>query len=154
MSVSAISIARDWLGTPFQEGASVLGIGCDCAGLMEAIARALEIVHPDRSSVQSDILAAARAFMVESDQARAGCIVLLSADPGGPPLHAALVTEAETLIHAHWSVGVVENRFGSWFQRRVTHVFDWPTYHDVPLPYKLGNDSSFQKSNGNTPWLL
>jgi NlpC/P60 family putative phage cell wall peptidase len=125
MSQSAISIARDWLGTPFKEAASVCGVGCDCAGLIEGVARTLGIECPDRATVQSDILTAARTFMVECNCAQACSLVLLSREPGGAPLHAALVTDIDTLIHAHWSAGVVENRFGAWFQRRVTHVFCW-----------------------------
>jgi NlpC/P60 family putative phage cell wall peptidase len=139
MSLSAISIARDWLGTPFKDSASVRGVGCDCAGLIEGIARELGIACPDRLSVQSNILAAASAFMDATERTIPGCIVLLSREPGGPPVHAALITDTDTLIHAHWSAGVVENRFGSWFQRRVMHVFAWPSDDDIPLPHLWGS---------------
>jgi hypothetical protein len=34
--------------------------------------------------------------------------------------------EAGRFIHAHWTAGIVENRYGNWFKARTTHVFDWP----------------------------
>jgi NlpC/P60 family putative phage cell wall peptidase len=126
MSRFAITYARQWLGTPFLAGASVKGVGCDCAGLIEGIARALDISCPPRDGVQHNILAAASAFLVPTASAVAGTIVLVSRETGGVPVHAALVTDVDTLIHAHWRAGVVENRFGNWFTRRVTHVFAWP----------------------------
>jgi NlpC/P60 family putative phage cell wall peptidase len=129
MSQLAIDCARRWLGTPFLAGASVQGTGCDCAGLMEGVARELGAVSPTRETMGDDILAAAFAFLVPSDATAAGTLILLSRDPGGVPVHAALVTDTNTLIHAHWSAGVIENRFGTWFARRTTHIFSWPNTH-------------------------
>lgn len=135
MTHNAIIEARSWLGTPFMSGASVRGVGTDCAGLIEGIARAVNLDYPPRQAVEHDIVAAARTFLVAQDWLETGCLVLLSRDPGGAPLHAAIVTDVRhgisTLIHAHWSAGVVENRFGSWFQRRVTHIFAWPDTSQV-----------------------
>lgn len=107
-------------------GASVRGVGCDCAGLIEGVARELGLAYPKRQAVQHDILQAASVFMIAVDRPQPGHLVLLARETGGQPLHAAIVTDTNTLIHAHWSAGVVENRFGSWFTRRVTHVFAWP----------------------------
>jgi NlpC/P60 family putative phage cell wall peptidase len=126
MNRLAIMTARKWLGTPFIENASVCGVGADCAGLIEGIARELNITSPSRAQIQGDILRAAQSFLRPSLASEPSCVILLARDPGGEPLHAAIVTEAATLIHAHWRAGVVENRFGSWFTRRVTHVFAWP----------------------------
>ena len=126
MSHLVLHHARRWLGTPFLEGASVRGTGCDCAGLIEGIARELGLAYPIRHLVQHDILAAACAFLVKVETPRAGHLVLLSRDPQGPPLHAGIMTDQDTLIHAHWRAGVVENRFGNWFAARVTHIFAWP----------------------------
>lgn len=128
MSARAVALARTWLGTPFLAGASVQGVGCDCAGLIEGIATQMAMPCPIRHMVQHDILAAASAFLLPTDAYTAGNLVLLAREPNGPPVHAALITEVGTLIHAHWSAGVVENRFGNWFTRRVTHVFAWPVF--------------------------
>lgn len=137
MTHCAVAAARKWLGTPFQEGASVCMIGADCAGLIEGVARDLGIAYPCRAAVANSLLVAARAFMVPIDTPQAGSIILLSREPGGLPLHGALVTDTQTLIHSHWRAGVVENRFGDWFARRVTHVFAWPTLESLP-PLRAG----------------
>lgn len=126
MSQRAVHAARQWLGTPFIAGASVRHVGCDCAGLVEGIAATLGVECPSRTDVDHDILAAAKAIMVPVSDITAGTLVLLSREIGGAPVHAALVTDTGTVIHAHWSAGVVENRFGTWFTRRVTHNFAWP----------------------------
>jgi NlpC/P60 family putative phage cell wall peptidase len=123
---AAIAIARTWVGTPFQTGASVQGVGADCVGLIEGIAQQVGVTCPRRDAFEQDLLRAAASVLMPVEQAQAGCIILLSAHPSGPPLHAALVTDTDTLIHAHWRAGVVENRFGNWFRTRVTHIFAWP----------------------------
>ena len=126
MSQRALQIAQNWLGTPFLEGASQRGAGCDCAGLIEGIARELGLSCPSRQSVDHDVLAAASIFLTPCDDVEAGDLILLARVPHGPPLHAGIVTDTGTIIHAHWSAGVIENRFGAWFTRRVTHIFAWP----------------------------
>jgi cell wall-associated NlpC family hydrolase len=125
-AATAIKIARAWIGTPFLEGGSVCGVGADCVGLLEGIGRDLGFAYPTRQEVEADLVRAALSCLVQVDQPQAGAILLLSAHIGGPPLHAALLTDADTIIHAHWRAGVVENRFGNWFQARLTHRFMWP----------------------------
>jgi NlpC/P60 family putative phage cell wall peptidase len=121
----SVAIARTWLGTPFLAGASVAGVGTDCAGLIEGVARHMGVAYPARGQVEQDLLRAAATVLVPSATPDPGTIILLSAQPSGPPLHAAIVTETGTLIHAHWRAGVVENRFGNWFVARITHIFAW-----------------------------
>lgn len=117
--------ARLWLGTPFAEGAAVRGAGCDCVGLMEALARAQGLVPPPRGTLSLEA-GLAQVMAPRSGPPQPGDVLLLAREPGGAPVHAALLTTAGTLIHAHWSQGVVENRFGSWFQARLVAVFAWP----------------------------
>jgi cell wall-associated NlpC family hydrolase len=122
-SREAARIARTWLGTPFVAGASLAGVGTDCAGLVEGIAHDLGIEYPHRSAVEHDFARAAAKVLVPTHTAITGTLILLSKDPAGPPIHGAIVTDAGTIIHAHWRAGVVENRFGNWFKRRITHFF-------------------------------
>jgi cell wall-associated NlpC family hydrolase len=143
--MNADLIARRWLGTPYQDGAALRGIGTDCAGLILGVGRELGLDLPARHDINGRLLAAAHAYLLPSTHPRAGAIVLFAVTPshggldhgrhhldhagrtiGGEPSHAALLTAAETLIHAHWSQGVVESRFGSWFRSRLTHCFTWP----------------------------
>lgn len=118
--------ARRWLGTPFVDGAAVCGAGCDCAGLIEALALHQGLVPPPRGrlSLESGL---AQLMVPRDGVPLPGDVLLLAREPGGPAIHAAVLTTAGTLIHAHWSHGVVENRFGSWFRSRLVKVFAWPT---------------------------
>jgi NlpC/P60 family putative phage cell wall peptidase len=34
-----VAAARDWLGTPYHDQASVKGVGCDCLGLVRGVWR-------------------------------------------------------------------------------------------------------------------
>jgi hypothetical protein len=83
--------------------------------------------------MRDDVLNAARHILVPvTDRPpKAGDILLLAQEPAGPPVHLCLVTDSDTIIHAHWRAGVVENRFGNWFQARVTHVFTWPDFGPI-----------------------
>jgi NlpC/P60 family putative phage cell wall peptidase len=125
------AISRSWLGTPFVAGASVKGVGADCAGLIEGIARELGMDYPSRSEVEQDFVRAADAVLIPIVAPQSGALILMSKEPGSTPIHAAIWTSNNTLIHAHWRAGVVENRFGSWFKRRTTHVFAWPHVADL-----------------------
>jgi NlpC/P60 family putative phage cell wall peptidase len=40
-----VAAARDWLGTPYHDQASVGGVGCDCLGLARGVWR--EVVGPE-----------------------------------------------------------------------------------------------------------
>jgi NlpC/P60 family putative phage cell wall peptidase len=131
MTQGAVNEARRWLGTPFLLGASLVGFGCDCAGLIEGVARSLGVAYPSRQAVEHNIVAAAGSFLVQADRIEVGALILLSREPLGVPVHAALISDANTLIHAHWRAGVVENRFGGWFERRVTQIFHWPDTHKI-----------------------
>jgi NlpC/P60 family putative phage cell wall peptidase len=119
--------ARSWLGTPFVDGASVKGAGCDCIGLMEALGRSAGLPVPERAARSlEDGLGAVLIRQPAGTAAQPGDVILLARERGGPPQHAALVTGAGTLIHAHWSQGVVENSYGRWFEERTVAVFSWP----------------------------
>jgi NlpC/P60 family putative phage cell wall peptidase len=40
-----VAAARRWLGTPYHDQASVIGVGCDCLGLVRGVWR--ELVGPE-----------------------------------------------------------------------------------------------------------
>ncbi|MCU0882311.1 MAG: hypothetical protein MUF14_06545 [Hyphomonadaceae bacterium] len=124
MSVTAAQIeqeARSWLGTPFVAGASVRGAGCDCGGLPAGVLANLGI-PVSRVDELVKALALNHALLVP-DTPQAGAILALSTEPGGRPVHLAIQTSAQTLIHAHWTRGVVENRFGRWFRDRLVAAY-------------------------------
>lgn len=134
MRLAALELARLWLGTPYLEGASQCGVGADCVGLIEGIARDLGLACPSRIALKRDLLAAAQAFLRPCKELGPGRILLLAQAPGGTPVHAGLLVEEGRLIHAHWTAGIALNRYGRWFQARTTHVFDWPDHPVLPPP--------------------
>lgn len=148
--LDCVAIARSWLGTPFHANTSVKGVGADCAGLIEGVARELGRAYPARSDVANDLVCAARTCLVETLEAKAGNIILLATQPTLPPVHAAIVTDTNTIIHAHWRAGVVENRFGKWFAARITHVFAWPQL-ETKSP-SLSWEGGATPSTGTSPW--
>lgn len=44
---SVVAEAREWVGTPFKWGQSQKGVGCDCKGLVQGIARELGLPEAD-----------------------------------------------------------------------------------------------------------
>lgn len=126
MRLEALGLARAWLGTPYVEGASLCGVAADCVGLIEGLARDLGLACPSRTSLTRDLVAAAGVLLVPCEKALPGCVILFAQSPGQAPVHAGLMGEGRRFIHAHWTAGIVENRYGNWFESRTTHVFDWP----------------------------
>jgi len=126
MRTEAMRLARAWLGTPYVEGASQCGVATDCVGLIEGVARDLGLKAPSRIALKHDLVAAAYLFLEPCEEPSPGCVILFAQSPGGVAVHAGLMGEAERFIHAHWTAGIVENRYGNWFKARTTHVFDWP----------------------------
>jgi NlpC/P60 family putative phage cell wall peptidase len=126
MTLLAASFAKEWLGTPFRQGASVKGVGADCVGLIEGIARDMGVGFPGRADAQFSLLTGAQSCLIPASQFALGCVILLAKTPQGVPEHCGLLIDQKRFIHAHWRAGTVENRFGDWFARRVTHTFTWP----------------------------
>jgi cell wall-associated NlpC family hydrolase len=113
--------ARQWLGTPFVAGAAVRGAGCDCGGLLVGVLRGVGVTLTRAATLQEAIILNAQLLTPTSPEA--GAIITLSRAPGGRPVHIALQTSTNTLIHAHWSQGVVESHFGRWFADRVVAAY-------------------------------
>jgi NlpC/P60 family putative phage cell wall peptidase len=77
-----VSAARRWLGTPYHDQASVIGVGCDCLGLVRGVWR--EVVGPEPFPIPPysrdwgetgprEVLAeGARACMIELNRHRPG----------------------------------------------------------------------------------
>jgi cell wall-associated NlpC family hydrolase len=120
MSLTAAEIiveARCWLGTPFAEGQGRCGAGADCAGFVLGVLGACGVRLLRQPSLEAALIAHAGHFEPVSIQP--GAIACLSREPGSPPVHLAIITDTGTLLHAHWSQGVVENRLGRWFTARL-----------------------------------
>jgi NlpC/P60 family putative phage cell wall peptidase len=80
--VLVVAVARQWLGTPYHDQASLQGVGCDCLGLARGVWR--EVVGPEPFAVppysrdwgecgpRKVLAEGARAAMIEVAPAKAG----------------------------------------------------------------------------------
>lgn len=133
-SKTIIAEARAWIGTPYRQGASVCGVGCDCIGLVRGIWRACCGPEPSRlpaykvppdCSLLTDTLAT---YCEKRDVAepRCGDILVFRWTAASPPAHCAILTDPGTMVHCHASRAVTETQFTRWWQRRLAAVFAFP----------------------------
>ena len=133
-----ISLARDWVGTPYHHQASKKGVGCDCLGLVRGVWRGLygtEIAKtppysPDWGEVQTGepLRRAAQKYLCEKGltQAKAGDVLLFKMQVEGAAKHLGIMTSQNTMVHAMEGVYVCEVFIGRWWLRRRVGVFAFP----------------------------
>ena len=133
-----VAEARRWIGTPYRHQASLVGVGCDCLGLLRGVWRAClgdepEAPPPYAPDWTADIGAeplveAARRHLVQAapDPVRAGDVLLFRFRPSLPARHCAIATGPEAMVHAHAGAGVAEVAIHPWWSRHRSHVFRFP----------------------------
>jgi NlpC/P60 family putative phage cell wall peptidase len=140
MTVSAVALARGWIGTPYVHQASVQGVACDCLGLLRGVWRGLygsepEVVPPytpDWSEPQGDerlMTAALRHLRPAGPQWVPGQVLLFRMRRGAVAKHIGLLSEADdrpAFIHAYTGHGVVESPLSEPWRRRVVARFEFP----------------------------
>jgi len=143
-----VSIALEWIGTPYRHQASLKGSGCDCLGLVRGVWRALYGEEPEappayradwaETGGRETLLGAARRHLVEIavNDARSGDVLLFRMTPEACVKHCAILSEARPgdperrMIHAYWGRAVVESWMGPWWRRRLAHAFSFPGVSD------------------------
>jgi NlpC/P60 family putative phage cell wall peptidase len=141
MSPPLLTAARGWLGTPYQHQASLKHIGCDCLGLIRGVWREIYGKEPFNIPPYSPDWAEARGQEAFANEAKR----LLKAVPlnelaptdlllfrwkdTAPAKHCAILTENDTIIHAHDGACVTEVPFAPFWQKRLAYAFAFP-----PLP--------------------
>ena len=133
-----VSEARSWIGTPYRHQASLKGVGCDCLGLVRGVWRAVIGAEPERAPPYARDWAEARA---EETLAQAGFkyfepVALDAFAPGDvllfrwrehfPAKHAAIVSDAAHMVHAHDGAAVAEVAIAPWWRRRLAFAFRFP----------------------------
>ena len=144
MSVESISagdivrVARGWLGTPYHHQASVRGVGADCLGLVRGVWRELygcdaEVPPPysrdwaEASGIETMLAAAARHLSpIPPNDAQAGDVLVFRLRAGTVAKPAAILTGAETMIHAMEGAAACEVALSPWWRRRIAGVFAFP----------------------------
>lgn len=133
-----VAEARRWLGTPYCHGASTLGAGCDCLGLVRGVWRALHgpeaFVLPaygpdwvEMQGVEALAQALARHLQPAGPVARAGDVALFRLRPGTLAKHLGIITQTgpgARFIHAYSGRGVVESPLSAPWARRIVARFD------------------------------
>lgn len=131
MSEAVVAATRAWLGTPYRHQASVLGVGCDCLGLVRGVFREVVgeepwVVPPYRAGWRGDapgLEAAARRFLRASAMGP-GRIVLFRV--GRAVRHCGIMVGDARFVHAQERIGVVEADLTEGWRRRAAGVFAFP----------------------------
>ena len=135
-----LSIARDWIDTPYQHQASVQGAGCDCLGLIRGIWREVygdepidvPAYTPDwaESLGQETLLQAANTCLrpITKDAVKPGDVLLFRMAPHVPCKHIAILSAPDRIIHAHWGRAVVESYLVPYWTRRHAFSFSFPSF--------------------------
>jgi len=133
-----VAAARGWIGTPYRHQASLKGGGCDCLGIVrmgrrEVIGEETERTPPyasdwaEAGGIESLAQAAARHLTaVPLDRFAPGDVLLFRWRFNLPAKHAAILTSADTMVHAHDGAAVAEVALAPWWRRRLAYAFRFP----------------------------
>lgn len=133
-----VAEARRWIGTPYRHQASLHGVGCDCLGLVRGVWRALYGSEPEAPPPYTPDWAEARGrdtlldaatrhlIRIEPFDVAAGDVLLFRWRENLPAKHAAIVTCADTMVHAHDGARVAEVAIAPWWRRKLAAAFRFP----------------------------
>lgn len=133
-----VAEARRWIGTPYHHQASLLGVGCDCLGLVRGVWRGCIGAEPEAPGpyapdwaeamrVESLALAAGRHMQARPlDAWRPGDVLLFRWRAHVPAKHLAIAATQDTMIHAHDGASVAEVALSGWWLRHLAYVFAFP----------------------------
>lgn len=138
-----IAAAREWIGTPYHDQASVKGVGADCLGLARGVWR--EVIGPEPDDIPPytrdwgevgpvEVFAdTAMRWMIPIglEEIRPGALLVFRMREGAVAKHCGILTEAGTIIHAYDRLGVIEEPFGDAWRRRLAFAFLYPQARDV-----------------------
>lgn len=136
-----VTVARQWIGTPYVHQSSTLGAGADCLGLLRGVWRTLNGAEPETVPAYSmdwaepqgeEVLwAAALRHLVPKpkEEEAPGDVVLFRMRAGAVAKHLGIAGEVgthRTFIHAYSNHGVVESPLSAPWQRRIAARFAFP----------------------------
>jgi len=136
MKDRVLAEAKIWLGTPYHHQASVVGVGCDCLGLVRGIWRALYDAEPqalppysaDVSLRHDQLTPAFRRWLIEipPEQGLAGDVLIFAWRSGEAAGHCGILSDEDRFIHAYWRREVSECALTPWWKRRRVAAFSFP----------------------------
>jgi NlpC/P60 family putative phage cell wall peptidase len=137
-----VAAARRWIGTPYLHQASLIGVGCDCLGLVRGVWRDVIGDEPELAPPYTPDWAEAlgRETLLEAarrhfEPARpgpfgAGDILVFRFRDGLPAKHVGVATSATHMVHAHSGACVAEVAIGPHWGKRVAAAFAFPGVED------------------------
>ena len=138
MNTLVEQVAREWIGTPYLHQASVVGVGCDCIGLVRGVWRTVFGEEPEAfkpySSAWSEITgeerlmnAAHRNLNIKPNRIlQPGNVVLFRMRRNSVSKHIGILGSPKTVIHAYEGNCVVETSLTDFWLKRITGVFEFP----------------------------
>lgn len=137
---SIVMEARRWIGTPYIHQAALIGVGCDCLGLVRGVWGALYGDPPETPPYSADWAEAGGAeslrdaalrhlVPVAKEEARAGDVLLFRWRAHLPAKHLAIAAGeggALSMIHAHDGGSVCEVALSAWWKRHLAYAFSFP----------------------------
>ena len=134
-----LALAESWIGTPYRHQASLLGVGCDCLGLIRGIWRGLyghepELPPPyapdwaERGCEDRLMAAAKRHFLTVPDmeEAQPGDMLLFRWRADVAAKHLGILAGPEHFIHAYEQAAVVRSALVPGWKRRIAGTFRFP----------------------------
>lgn len=142
MAEDVVTLARAWIGTPYQHQASIRGVACDCLGLIRGIWRERHGTEPETPPPYTPdwgeggghevLMGAALRHLVRVDQddaMRAGDVLLFRMRAGAVAKHLGILAdagEAPRFIHAYNAHGVIDSPLTTPWQNRIAARFRFP----------------------------
>lgn len=125
-----IEKAREYVGTPFHHQGRVKGVGIDCAGVVECVAREVGYDIPvhdgyGRQPFAGQLQAKLDQYLEQTNELTPGCVLLIKF-PGTPAMHVGIYT-GNSIIHAYSQVGkCVEHDYDATWQKLTVGYYQWP----------------------------
>lgn len=136
MTPDPVTIARQWIGTPYRHQQSVRGVGTDCLGLVRGVYREMFGAEPEsvpnyspmwgEVGSREPLLDAAARHLDQIDTIQPGCVLVFRMRPAFVAKHCGIVTDVAHMVHAYQSVGrVVEGPLDMHWKRMIAGIFTW-----------------------------
>lgn len=142
MTDRAVSVARDWLGTPYIHQASQKGVASDCLGLIRGVWRELYGEEPEAAPDYTPdwgefgshelLMDGAMRHMLAVERAAAlapGQVLLFRMRAGAVAKHLGIVSaagDAPRFIHAYTHHGVIDSPLTAPWRNRIAARFRFP----------------------------
>ena len=142
MAEDVVTLARAWIGTPYQHQASIRSVACDCLGLIRGIWRERHGTEPETPPPYTPdwgeggghevLMGAALRHLVRVDQddaMRTGDVLLFRMRAGAVAKHLGILADAggaPRFIHAYNAHGVIDSPLTTPWQNRIAARFRFP----------------------------